>query len=341
MHSSISSSDTTEFHGFKQWLLSLCLLGCLLLFSELFWRDKEFEPLVKDSQILWSSLRNQVYGEKKIVVLGASRAYLGLDLKVLRQEFPEYDIVQLSSAGRNPNYTLKDLVDDPEFTGIILCSMRSDWLLPRNHKGQKRLVDFYRKQFFSLSNLQRRLKTSIEAFLQGSLVTLSPELRLALLLKTDFNPSPKPLYRGPDRSARTYYSKMPPWVLKRLRKRKYKIEIKPRQPTSSYQAANFERVARQDLKGLNAKLRKRGGRIVFLRFPTSGKYWESDERCFPKKRFWDKIGKWSTVPTIHFKDYPELDQFECPDTSHLDANDAPVFTKHLVHIIKQKIPGLE
>ena len=52
-----------------------------------------------------------------------------------------------------------------------------------------------------------------------------------------------------------------------------------------------------------------------------------------KELLWDTIGEHSAVATIHFMDYPELAEFDCPDTSHLDWSDAPTFTRRISRIL--------
>ncbi len=70
------------------------------------------------------------------------------------------------------------------------------------------------------------------------------------------------------------------------------------------------------------RIQSRGGRVVFVRFPTSGEHWQIDQLKYPKSEFWDLIGGSTVAQTIHFVDHPALRQFELPDTSHLDFSDA-------------------
>ena len=43
--------------------------------------------------------------------------------------------------------------------------------------------------------------------------------------------------------------------------------------------------------------------------------------------------------TINFADYRELSGYTCPEGSHLDSKDSPVFTRALARIIQAKVPG--
>ena len=70
--------------------------------------------------------------------------------------------------------------------------------------------------------------------------------------------------------------------------------------------------------------------------PSSGVQWAHTERTLPKREYWDAFAARTRAATIHFKDYPELSQFECPDYSHLDARDVPAFTKALAGILQAR-----
>jgi hypothetical protein len=70
--------------------------------------------------------------------------------------------------------------------------------------------------------------------------------------------------------------------------------------------------------------------------PTCDERWEADERMFPKALFWDQLAARTHAMAIHFKDYPTLASFPCPDTSHLDKRDAPAFTRGLLEILRQR-----
>ena len=92
----------------------------------------------------------------------------------------------------------------------------------------------------------------------------------------------------------------------------------------------------QKLEDLVTKIQTRGGKVIFVRFPTSGNCWQMDEEYLPKAKYWDVFAAHTRARTIHFKDYPSLSAFECPDCSHLDYRDAILFTKALVAILYAK-----
>lgn len=84
------------------------------------------------------------------------------------------------------------------------------------------------------------------------------------------------------------------------------------------------------------QIENRGGRLVFLCFPISGKLWEIEEKRYPKEFFWDHAARQSPIEMIHFHDVPDAADFECPDASHLNYDDAEQFTKMLAEQLKRR-----
>ena len=78
------------------------------------------------------------------------------------------------------------------------------------------------------------------------------------------------------------------------------------------------------------KLRARGGKIVFVRFPVSGELKALEDRLTPRADLWESLLKRTKVPGIYFEDFPELSSFNCPEWSHLSAGDSVEFSKRLV-----------
>ncbi len=85
-----------------------------------------------------------------------------------------------------------------------------------------------------------------------------------------------------------------------------------------------------DTKALVAKLRARGGKIVFVRFPVSGDLKALEDRDTPRTKTWDRLLTESGAAGVYFEDFPELSSFICPEWSHLSAGDSVEFTKRLV-----------
>ncbi len=85
-----------------------------------------------------------------------------------------------------------------------------------------------------------------------------------------------------------------------------------------------------DTKALVDKLRARGGRIVFVRYPVSGDLKTLEDQTTPRGPTWDRLLKETAAPGIYFEDFPELAGFTCPEWSHLSAGDSVEFSRRLV-----------
>ena len=84
------------------------------------------------------------------------------------------------------------------------------------------------------------------------------------------------------------------------------------------------------------RIRSRGGQVIFVRTPSSGPFWEMENKMMGREKLWDPLLKITNTPGIHFKDYPETSNFICPEWSHLSHQDAIEYTKHLVNHLQQK-----
>jgi hypothetical protein len=81
------------------------------------------------------------------------------------------------------------------------------------------------------------------------------------------------------------------------------------------------------------KFEARGGRVVFVRCPSSRGYRTGENMGIPRIEFYDDFLKQTNSVGYHFEDYEQLNQFHCPEESHLYTPDAKIFTTELVKIM--------
>ena len=86
-------------------------------------------------------------------------------------------------------------------------------------------------------------------------------------------------------------------------------------------------------------VRSRGGRVAFVRPPSTGVLRELERKFSPRPAFWDRMIAVSGAPGIHFEDHPELAAFDCPEWSHLTAADAVRFTEVLAPMLVAALDG--
>ncbi len=84
------------------------------------------------------------------------------------------------------------------------------------------------------------------------------------------------------------------------------------------------------------KIRGRGGDVSFVRTPSSGKYIETEDKFYPRDKYWEPLLQHTRSQGIHFKDYPALANMICPEWSHLGPKDVIIFTKELIRSLEEE-----
>ena len=333
MPSSTSSSNPRWGYA---WLLSLVLVAASMGVWEYALRERDFLPSVDDSHELWSWYRAQVGGEHSLVLLGASRMLLDIDIATLRARFDSWRVLQLGVNGRYPLRVLEDLANDQSFRGIAIISLNAEALEPFYRDMQGEYLDYYYQQ----STLNNRLNSRIGAGLQGRLVSLHPLLRLQTLLdfKVRYGHLPAPFY------VRTLANRSFVGDYRLINKKSlhnYIVNSK----AESYREnpptrAKFLLEQSKEIGEWIARIQKRGGQVILLRLPTVGRHRELDERYYPREQYWDPFVASTSALALHTRDVPGIDVFEFPDSSHLDYRDSPAFTTLLFDYMEQQWPDL-
>jgi hypothetical protein len=330
-----SSTDYPQGDWLKTWLLAFALAGTLLLGWEAFLRSRGHQPTVVDDKALWALQRDRVYpdnGETAVVLLGDCRMQLDIVPQILRERFPHARIVQLAVEQTSPIAALRDLAADERFRGIIICAFNERLLCQDMWDTLQPYVDYYHAQYTLNEKLNRLLSTAA----QRTFTVIHPELRLddviVSLAKTRRLPSPYYIEIHADRSRLADYSNEDlqahrAWVLGRAQWLCTESEL-PGARQWLQEATELEPYV-QAVQG-------RGGRVVFLRLPTTADHFTYDEFMFPKQMYWDRFAAQTSALCLHFKDLPQLSAFDCPDTAHLDRNDAPRFTRELAHALEDR-----
>lgn len=283
----------------------------------------------------WSLHRKQIYArgeETPFVLLGASRIQLGFALDELTRRYPEYRPIQLAIDGHYPWAALRDLAQDEDFRGIVLCSIKAEGFSRSHWEDQSPYVTYYQNH----SNLNKRINAWISSQLQSRIALMYPTLRLDNVLKslieTASLPAPPYLVTLPSRERIADYSltNMDAFRQDRIASvKEHYADLDEFSPAEWLQEA-------MQIEPYVRAIQKRGGTVVFVRYPSSGEYWEYEERTCPKAQCWDILAEKTEATTIHFRDFPTLARFDCPDTSHLDYRDAIPFTHSLLEILERR-----
>lgn len=307
----------------------------MLTALELFWRGRGHRPSIVDDKDLWAYHRGRVDSATDTVVLvGDSRIQLGFASKEFYRRFPDRRLVNLALDGKAPLATLRDLAADESFRGTVICSATAITFDPTERDRQQGYVEHYHRGVALERILNRRLATLV----QGSLVVANPRVKLSqVLLDLVYRrPLPQALYlvTHSDRSRSADYSLMhiESHRAHRVARRARGYEER-RIPTPDAWREQVE-----ETRPWVKRIQARGGRVVFVRFPTTGRHWQLDDEYYPRARYWDRLAEITGATTLHFRDDSRLSGFDCPDTSHLDYKDAGAFTRALLQVLFEERP---
>jgi hypothetical protein len=338
---STSSSDSRvpDLNYRRQWIIVLTLAFACLATMEYCWRNKGFEPSPSDTKELWSYWRDKIYtenGRKKIVLIGASRVQLGIVPEVLQAELPDYDVVNLSVNAHTGYATFADITNDPKFDGILIFSTDPQRLTDKNNSNQKKWCKYYRNNFKSTLNNKTNLSCGV--ILQNIFCSLgtnnTPKFIISRIIDGSW-PDPYVSMRF-NRYRPAFYSKLPVSKLETKLERYNNIlkDNSLRKPGISL--PQFKQIVQIKLTPSVDRLNERGGKVVFLKMPESGKGWKVRSDKYPID-YWNVIEKNCDALVIHFQKYTGLSNFNCPDGSHLEYTDAVKFTEELASILKNEL----
>jgi len=349
MPSSTSSSDFQRPIPALPWRGITVIVVLIIMAAGAAWemhvRSLGYAPTLNDTEDLWTQARRTVQPES-IVIVGDSRALFDLDLDELERGLGKRP-VQLAMAGSCAYPILADLANDERFHGTVICGIVPGMffapggpLVETSEKALRR----YRDQ-----TLAQRASHHLGMFLEERVAFLKQEdLTLPMLLarlslanrpNAQVPPTFPPYFQTVDRERRTRMTEQcaqPGELQTRVQQIWLPLFTPPPPPTyvpKEVFMANIGKAVEARFKDTVAavnKLRARGGKIVFVRFPNSGELKALEDRLSPRERTWQPLLKGTAAPGIHFEDHPELSEFNCPEWSHLSAGDSVEFSKRLV-----------
>jgi hypothetical protein len=329
------------------------LAALLCVGWELRVRQLGYTPNLNDTADLWAERRDAMQPDS-LVILGDSRPLFDLDLDAMEEGLGRRPI-QLAIAGSGAYPILAHLAADENFRGdIILSLVPIMYLAPGGPLPQASEEALQRQRSRSPSD---RFSHHVAVFLEERIAFLQQEdLTLVKLLES---------LEIPNRPGALVPPRFPPCFQEVDRERRNRMTAECAREGSALQAA--VKAAWQRLfmppppptwvppevfkaemeRGTEARyaqtkeaidrIRARGGRVVFVRFPYTGWLKEVEDHATPRAETWDRMLRETGAPGIHFEDHPELASFDCPEWSHLSAPDSVEFTRRLVPHLREAL----
>src|SRR6266568_4845057 len=321
---------------------------------ELYCRSLGYGPTLNDNEDFWT-LRRRAVEPESLVIIGDSRAWFDVDLDEFQKGLGKRPI-QLAGGGMCGFPVLVDLANDQSFHGTIVCSIVPHIFFappgtPPFERGEKAV-----KRFNSQTPAQRAsqyLAFPLEeqvAFLKQEELTLDDLLkRLPIPNRPGAHVPPTfpPYFQTEDRErrARMWEKCAEPGSELAKRIQQIWIPLFTPPPAPSYVPKDIfmakigEGIQKRfaDVAAAVEKIRARGGKIVFVRFPNSGGLKELEDKIMPRQKSWDPLLQMTHAPGIYYSDFPELSGFDCPEWSHLTAGDSVEFSKRLVPHLREAL----
>lgn len=327
------------------------LLGAVLVFLagmavwETSWRGYGAVPGYRNTDGQWARQRRRIdSGEgNKTVLIGSSRILFGAQLDVWQKLTGERPI-QLALEGTTPIPVLEDLADDPDFTGKLVVGVAPD-LYFSGYANRRTAFGFHLRETPS----QRFGEAVSMKLLEPWLASYDPDFALMKVLARLTWPAREghramPVVRklhvvGEDRNTRMWAKVENDEAYREMAKRTWAslFDGPPPAPPEVMIAGMKEQIARS--KAAVAKLRARGVPVVFVRFPSTGRYYEAELRNVPRVPTWDVLLAETGAPGVHFEDHPELQGYTLPEWSHLSAVEADRYTAALVPLVEKAFAG--
>jgi hypothetical protein len=348
MHSSTSNFDFQRPIPALPWprllLATLVLTALATAAWEIRARAKGYAPGLNDTADLWADARERVQPDS-VVLIGDSRMLFDADLDVLEAGLGQRP-VQLALVGSCAYPILENLANDESFRGTVIASVVPGmWFVPPPAPPyQNSLLALKRHQHRTVAqraghHLGMFLEEHLAFMKQDDLVLgkLLAEVPVPNRANSYLPPRLPPYFATIDRERRTRMTDAcanPGPLQERVKHGWFPLFTPPPFPDYTPKEV-LEGIARatearfgQTVAAVN-KIRARGGKVVFVRFPHSGPLKELEDKGTPRAGIWTRLMAETGAPNIYYSDHPEL-VFECPEWSHLSDADSVEFTKRLV-----------
>lgn len=327
-------------------LVALALFVAGLGAWEAYWRSQEFVPSYGNFDSQWAEARRKVDDDEPdaTVLIGSSRMQFDIDLDVWREE-TGVEPVQLALEGSNPLPILTNLAEDEDFDGLLVVGITPPLIMMPGIGARENVVKRYETE-----TPAQRLGQQLSYPLERTLAFYNFDTALfTVLARRDWWPArpgfetPPPEVRKLENMRRnrqadlwtrvetdTAYNRIVTSTWRAI------IESIPPPPPEDVAREQFETLLAQITADV-ARIRERGGEVVFVRFPSSGYFREAEARMTPRERVWESVLAAADAVGIHFEDYPELADIPTPEWSHVSARDKDRLTRAIVRILRQRL----
>jgi hypothetical protein len=297
-----------------------------------------------DSPSHWMAERRRVAAgdHDGVVIVGSSRILFDTDLDVW-EEMTGRRPIQLALPGTNPRPLLQDIAERSDFGGLVVVGFTPDLYFLERFSYLPQFADVLKH--WHDESPSSRAGHRLGLALSGQLAFLDEAYRLAPLVERIDIPDRKGVRRpylevwklaehSADRQARMW-----PRLEADERLRDHARLVWGPFDGSGPKPEAIDKGIAETRKAVDA-IRARGGEVVFVRAPSAGLYYESEQAGIPRAKTWDRLLRETGSFGVHFEDYADMQGLEVPEWSHLSAESARRFTRAYVSVLQQRSPML-
>ncbi|WP_298236802.1 hypothetical protein [uncultured Algibacter sp.] len=327
-------------------IVALTITAITTISWESYWRSQGYEPNLNDNKEIWATQRARVdkATTDDILTIGSSRIYFDIQLDEW-QRTTGVKPIQLASQGTTPLPIFRDIVENTNFSGTIIVGVTPGLFFSTTYpeafiwkRGIVKNNYFHKRTYAQKLNFYLGLPLEENlVFMSGDEEKLEDDVDLKSILrrcrfgnrtgKKDF------LYYNFGDLSRDRNMKM----TKRTTSdtsfaNKIKANWKAILTSGDIPPPDKKSTMEYFLK--DAKVfTERGGNLILLRCPSSGFMRGGEAKFLPRQDFWEDLVQQSNLPAYHFEDYEQFKNLNCPEWSHLSAEDATFFTAELAKIM--------
>ena len=290
----------------------------------------------------WLELENSLPPDQTVVI-GASRMQFGVIV-------PEWNkltgksLHMLAFPGSPPGPVLEKLAELEKFHGTVICGFAPPFSFSHEDTPNRdRMKDNFKAIEPSRYSLTHHLSLAASDFLIPKFKFMNSFAYSPVLLSYSYWPIPNrdgtvipsvfPFAGSLDRDLQFRFARNVHEIMR------YEIVAQIQEGTrriiGHYGTSNIDSLLKR-YKDAVAKIESRGGKVIFVRPPSDGRFLAFERKHNPRDKFYDRIVNETGCFGVHFEDYPELEELQCVEDSHLDVEDGLKFTRRLVKILQQE-----
>lgn len=326
----------------KAALLMVFIVIASLVCWEYMWRHKGYNRGYNDDEGLWRNNRIKAYQSQNdaTVFIGSSRIKFDLDIPTWEKITGER-VVQLALHGSNPRPALVNLADDTNFKGKLVIDVTEGlFFSTREEVSMNKRVSYFKE-----ATPAQKASDRVNFLLESQFTFLDKDLFSLNAMLTDLRIPDRKGVRGdvifPPKFTYVTFERqeiMTDTFVKDTAMQRWQTNIWTMFGALSDEPGvggdTLQKIF-DEVKTAVGKIIARGGKVIFVRTPSSGGYWAHEPLQHPREKYYDKLLSTTGCKGIHFKDYPDMANFVCPEWSHLNKQDAVLYTQALIKALQE------